>query len=192
MKLCILTLFFWFTFIETPAAAHIPSDAEVLSTGLSTAIQKLLNTSEPFPGKLIFISYSSGFLPSNLARETVEAFFTGYGCAIVGNEDKANVRVLISITDARVILNTHNNEYNRTVWITVHLKCLDSSHRVLFASGQEEIINDVLPKKFLRLTDDSERFCENVQRRIIKKNNGMLLFLSFALITGILSYFAFQ
>ena len=122
----------------------------------------------------------------------MKAVISGYGSAITDNKHTTDCMLNITATDARVILQPHNEGFIRTVWVTVHVKCLDSSRKIIFASGRNELFEDKLSTRFLGLTDDSTHFCGAVRRIILKKDSGKVLLFSALILTGILSYFAFQ
>ena len=193
MKVFILTFLLWITVTWTLRAESPPSsDAEALTTVLLTAIEKILEHHNPFPGKTVTVAFLLPNIPSNSVKDAVEAVLTSYGCAINDSDYKADSKLDIAITDTRVIIQPHNNGFKRTVWLTVHVKCLDSSRKVIFASGREEISGDEILSQFIGITDDSDQFCKNTGRSNVGKNHVKLRLFSFILLAGILAYFAFQ
>ncbi|MFC1693176.1 hypothetical protein ACFL1R_06700 [Candidatus Latescibacterota bacterium] len=191
MKFFAFTMFLWVISAGiSNADNHPPSDAELLTTVLSKAVQNLHATHNPFPGKTVIVSYSSGLRPSNRARETIESVLTDLGLAITNDVDKADISLIISITDAWILFLTHNKSYTRTVSMTVHIKCLDTLNRVISAIKHEDTISDDISANYLKETDDAKRFCKSVKRRKIERKSGRLRLFSFILLTGTLVYFS--
>ena len=169
-----------------------PSDSEALTAVLSTAVQSIFEPHNPVAGKTLAISYTSQIKPHKRARTAVEAVLTGFGCSITDSGENVDLKLVIAITSARIIIQPHRDGVTRTVSAIVHVKCLDSSNKVILASGREETLKDKILSKFLESTDDGETFCNNIKRHVAERNNTNLRFISFVIITGILVYYAFQ
>ena len=194
MKVFVIVLWMCLSFKGILLAdSHPATDAEVLINVLSTAIQKILEPHHSLlPGETVALEFFSPCVLSRRARDAVEAIVSDYGSAITDNKRTSGCRLFMNVTDARVLIQPHDKEFTRTVWVTVHMKCLDSSGKVLFASGRDERFEDELSSEFLGLTDDSAHYCDTFQRSIVKKERGSVRFFSAVVITGILAYFAFQ
>ena len=187
----IFTVFFWGA--ENAAGNIGPlSDSEALTAVLSTAVQLTLEQHNPVAGKTLSISYTSQIKPHKRARAAVEAVLTGFGCSITNSVVKADLKLVIAITGARIIIQPHKDGFIRTVSAIVHVKCLDSSNKILLASGREETLTEKIPSKFFESTDDGENFCKSIKRHVVERNNTNMRLISFVILTGILVYFAFQ
>jgi len=174
------------------AEQHILSDFDVLTDVLSQGIKKIIILHSPFPGKTVTVSYSHGIKLSSKTKETVEALFTSEGFFITPETYYPDYRFTISITDARIILQRKKGQINRSVWVKIHIKCINASQNVIFASSHVESYLDIIPRSHIQQTDDSKQFSKDIHRKSIKKNYDRLRLGSFVIITGILVYFAFQ
>ena len=174
------------------AEVHTLSDAEALITVLTTAIQNLLDSQDSFTGKTVALRFSSPCELSKRTRDAVEWVISGYGKAITYSENKPGCLLFITVTDSHITLQPHHDGFTRTVSVTVHIKCVDASRKVIFASGRDEYSVDELSAGIIGLTDDSAHFCKKIQRRIVKKESGKFRIYSALFFTGILAYFSFQ
>lgn len=170
----------------------MPSDAEVLNRVFEVGINQLLEPHKPLSGEKVALAFSGFITLSHSARETTEAIFTACGLSITDNGHTADFSFVIYLNEARIILYPVKGGYRRRVSIIIHMKCMDADKRVLWASGHEEISNDSVPEQQIDSTNDGERFCNAVKRRIIKRSYGKLRVFSFIIITGTLAFFAFQ
>ncbi len=174
------------------AEDYTSSDYIVLSEVLSRGIHKIINKHFPYSGKTVKISYSHGIELSSKAKESVEALLTREGFFITNEKHNADFNFTISITDIRLIFLRKNNYLDRSIFMNIHIKCIDTSHKVIFATGLEESNIDIIPVDIIRSTDDCKQFSESIQRQFIKKKHDRLRFMSFVLITVVLIIFAFQ
>ena len=188
----IFLLFLAFTAGSSSAGDRVPYDAEVLNNVFKAGINQLLNSHKPLSGEKVALTFSNFITLSHSARETAEALFTACGLSITDDEQTADFSFVISLNEARILLYPVKSGYQRRVSIMIHIKCLDSEKRVLWASGHEGITNDVVPKHQIDSTNDGERFCNAVKRHILKQNYRKLRVFSFIIITGTLAYFAFR
>lgn len=193
MKLCVvIVIIATVTAGFSHAEDHVSSDFVVLSEVLSLGIQKIVKSHSPFHGKTVFVSYPHGIVLSSKTKETVEALFTGEGFSVTLIKQNADYTFSITITDLRLLFLRKNKHFNRTVAMNIHIKCMDASRKVIFASGHEETYTDIITGNNIRYTDDCKQFSEEIQRQFIKKKSEGIRMISFVLITGILIFFAFQ
>lgn len=143
-------------------------------------------------GKTASVSYSHGIELSSETKEILEALLTAEGFLITQEKYNSDYMFTIAATEARIILQRKNKQINRTVSMNIHLKCVHSSQNVLFATGHSETFSDSIPKHLVRQTDDSRKFSGNLKRHMIRKRYDRLRFLSLIVITGVLTYFAFE
>ncbi len=193
MKKFFITLIILTTTIGFSNAEYsVFSDFVVMTGVLLQGIKKIISPYSPFSGKTVSVSYYDGIELSSKAKETVDALLTKEGFSISTEQHNPDYLFVISITDARIILQRKNRQINRLVWMKIHIKCLDSSQNVVFASSQEESCYDIIMGDYVKLTDDSAQFSENIHRKFITRNYDRLRFTSFIVITGVLIYFAFN
>ncbi|MBA7485496.1 hypothetical protein ES707_21043 [subsurface metagenome] len=190
----IITLFFLLlqTTGSSFAAEPVPADAEVCAAILSKAAGNILSRYSLSGGKTVRLSFSHGIPLSPMANDALEALVTSRGFTITGSPNKADIILDTAVTDISIILQEHNNLFNRTVRLTVHIKCLDSSRTVFFASGSSETAQDTIPKKYLRSTNNGHLFCKVVSRTIIAQDRKNIMVATLLIITGLLVYFAFH
>ncbi len=178
------------------AEDYVPSDFTILTDLFSQSVQKIITPHLSLygenSGKTASVSYSHGIELSSETKETLEALLTAEGFAITDKNQNADYRFTITATEARIILQRKNKRINRTVIVNTHLKCVNSSQNVLFATGHAETFSDSIPKHLVRQTDDSRRFSGNLKRHMIRKRYERLRFLSLIVITGVFTYFAFE
>ncbi len=192
MKDYILAVFLLMHFSGFSAAeGRVPGDAEALAAVFSTGLHKILDQHNPLPCNMITISYSQTHPLSKYAQKTAEALLTSGGLAITDNVQKADCMLLIAITDARIILQKSDVNFARTLSMTIHVKCVNTFQEVLLAYGCTETMTDVVPKRFLGVTDNGKRFSKDITRQIIQRNHWKLMVFSFIILTGTLVYFAF-
>jgi len=174
------------------AEANVQSDFVVLSKVLSGSIQKIIISHYPFPGKKVFLTYPHGIELSSKARRTVEALFTREGFPITREKRNADCIISIAVTDLRLIYLKKDKLTRRSVTMKIHIQCTDTYGKIVFASGREETYSDSITGNSIRLTDDSKQFSEDIKMQVIKKKHAGVRLTSFILITGILTFFAFQ
>jgi len=187
----IFLLILAYTVDSSSAGNRVPSDAETLNRLFEMGINQLLEPHKPLSGEKVSLTFSGFITLSHSARETTEAIFTACGLSITDNEHTADFSFVITLSEARIVLYPVKGGYHRRVSIIIHMKCLDSEKKVLWASGHEEITNDSVPEQQIDSTNDGERFCNAVKRRILKRSNRKLRVFSF-IITVTLAYFAFK
>lgn len=187
----IILIFFITTQGILNAEDYAPSDYVVLSEVLSRGIYKIIKKHSPYSGKTARLSYSHGIELSSKAKESVEALLTREGFFITNEKQNADFNFTISIPDIRLIFLRKNNYLDRSIFMNIHIKCIDTSHKVIFATGLEESNIDIFPVDIIRSTDDCKQFSESIQRQFIKKKNDRLRFVTFVLLAGILITFAF-
>lgn len=178
------------------AENYVPSDFTILTDLFSQSIQKIITSHVSLygenSGKTASVSYSHGIELSSETKEILEALLTAEGFAITDKNHSADYRFTIAATEARIILQRKNKQINRTVSMDIHLKCVHSSQNILFATGHSETFSDSIPKNLLSLTDNSRKFSGNLKRHMIRKKYDRLRFLSLIVITGVLTFFAFE
>jgi len=140
----------------------------------------------------VLVSYSPRCTPPEYVRETVEVVLTGLGASITDEEERADFRLAVSPTEVRVILVRDGGRYRRTISVTVHAVCADSSGKVLFAEGRNETAGDIVPAGELNSTDDVNRFCGNAERHVIEKGGLGPRVYSLVLLSALLVFFAFR
>lgn len=193
MKKIIFTLIILYIATSfSQAEEPVSSDFVVLTDVLSQGIKKIMTSYSPFSGKTVTVSYSHGIELSSKTRETVDALLTTEGFSITQENHNPDYRFTIVITDASIILQRSKGQINRSVWMKIHMKCMDASQNVIFASGRGESFCDIIPRNLVELTDDSTQFSKDIRRKLIKRNYDRLRHASFIVITGILVFFAFQ
>jgi len=191
--ICLIT-----AFLATCAAAtgkadtRAPSDCESLAGVFTKALTNILKTKPRLQNSKVLVSYSPRCTPPEHAREAVEVVLTGLGASITDEEERADLRLTVSLTEARVILVGDDGRYCRTISVTVHAMCVDSSGKVLFAEGRNETVGDTVPAEELDSTDDGNRFCGNVERHVIERGGLGLRVYSLVLLSALLVFFAFQ
>jgi len=178
------------------AEDYVPSDFTLLTGLFSQSIQNIitphLSLYSEISCKTASVSYYHGIELSSETKETLEALLTAEGFAITDENYIADYRFTIAVTEARVILQGKNKLIKRTVLMNTHLKCVHSSQKVIFATGHSEAFSDSIPKNLVRLTDDSSKFSGNLKRHVIQKRYDRLRLLSLIVITGVLTFFAFE
>ena len=184
------------TAVFSNAEHYVPSDYTILTDLFSRSIQEIITPHASLygknSGKTAFISYSHGIELSSETKEILEALLTAEGFGITDENHNADYRFTITATEARIILQRKNKQINRTVSMNIHVKCVHSSQNVLFATGHSERFSDSIPKNLLDLTDNSKKFSENLKRHMIQKRYDRLRLLSLIVITGVLTFFAFE
>ena len=175
------------------AGKPVPTDADVCADLLSAAIEKILSGNTRIPGRTVRLTYSHGIQLSPMASETVDALITSLGLSITNSMNKAETTIDISVTDISIILLSQNGCFNRTVALSVHLKCLDASGTVLLASGSRETAQDVIPeKKFARSTDNGHMFGRGVKRTVIAQDYTKFMVVTLLVIIAALVYYSDQ
>lgn len=178
------------------AEDYVPSDFTLLTGLFSQSIQNIITPHvslySEISNKTASVSYSHGIVLSSETKETLEALLTAEGFAITDENYIADYRFTIAVTEARIILQRKNKLIKRTVLMNTHFKCVHSSQKVIFATGHSEAFSDSIPKNLVRLTDDSSKFSGNLKRQMIRKKYDRLRFVSLIVITGVLTFFAFE
>ena len=169
-----------------------PSDFVVLSNIFSQGIREIISHHLPFSKKTVQITHPVGIGLSSKTTETAAALFTAEGFSIAQENQNADYRFSIAVSEARIILQRKNKRFNRSVLMNIHIKCVNADHKVIFASGHKETYCDIIPGDLLRSTDDSKQFSEDIQRISIKKNHDRPRLLSLVAIMGALIFFSFE
>ena len=174
------------------AETIVSSDFVILSEVFSSGIHKIIKSHYLLSGEKVFLSFPYGIELSSKARRTVEALFTMEGFSITREKQNADYLISISVTELRLIYRRKDKLTQRSVVMKIYIQCMDASNKIVFASGQEETYSDSIPGKSIRSIDDSIQFSEDIKRQVIKKKHTWARLTSFILITGILTFFAFQ
>lgn len=193
MKCFIITLIILVGTVSSLTAEEpVPSDCDVLTDLLSLGIRNSMNSHSSFGGTTAIVSYPHGVRLSAQTKEAIEALFTAEGFSLTPEARNADYRFTIAVTDARVILQKIKKQVERSVSVTVHISCTDSSQRVIFASGHRESYMATIPENLMNQTDDSRKFSEYISRVVFPKNHDLLRITTLVLIMGTLLYYAFQ
>ena len=175
------------------AGKPVPTDADVCADLLSAAVEKILSGNTRIPGSSVRLTYSHGIQLSPSVSEIVNALVTSLGFSITNSINNAETTIDISVTDISIILLSQNGCFNRTVSLSVHLKCLDASGTVLLASGSRETAQDIIPKKkFARQTDNGHMFGRGIKRTVIEQNYTKFTVVTLLVIIAALVYYSDQ
>lgn len=195
MKKILLTVLCVFFSVGYSAAENsVLTDNEILAGLLSDALQNII---EPHsrqlyenPKKNAYVSYPQGINLTPGTKMRVEEFLTRKGFSITPDAGTSDVIFTLSVADARIMLVGNKKGFDRTVQVNVHVKCVDSAKKILFAGGSRETSESSIPKKLVSPTNDSMKFSKNLKREIVRGRLDRMRIMSFFIISGVLAYFA--
>ncbi len=178
--------------ISAFASEPVPTDAEVCNALLSKAAGEILSGRILSTDKTVRLRFSGGLPLSSNARTTLDALMTGSGFSISGSYDTADFVFDIAVTDISIVLMKKKSRFDRTVSLTIHMKCLDPGSSVIFAAGATVKADDAVPRNHENQTDDSHLFSSDAVRTVTGKNHTKTMAATLLFISCILAYFASQ
>ena len=193
IRIILSLIIFFLTQSPLKSEEKILSDADICTDMLIKSLENILLEHTGNCGATIQIDYGSGFTLTKRVQTSIEALFTKNAYAITSSYNKSVYTFEIAITDCSIALLKVDDTYERTIMITVHMKCTDSNGTVLFESYERETKSDtIISKNIFNATDNAVLFSRNTKRSVISQNRSVLKIISLALITSVLVYFASQ
>ncbi len=190
-------LLFMLIFLSAPAATAAgpdspASDAAVLGKLYVESGAEMLAEAECVTDRAVLFETAGFIRPSGSARLDMEARITAMGGRIADDAASADVTVRLSILDARVVIEESGDAWKRTCALTIRLTCTGSWDELVYTGRREPVAVDMIGRKDLSRTDDARDFAHGAVRTVIRDKGLGFKIASFALITGVIAFFAFR
>jgi hypothetical protein len=167
------------------------SDRAVVEELYAKCVRALIEFPGHEPGMKTAIRFSGGIVPSARLKNITDAIFSASGFSIAEEGAPGAYEAAVSISDPRCALRKEGRSYRRFCALTVHVRFADVGGKVLFADGREETFTDLIPKSYIRDTNDLADF-PGAPKRFVEGGHGGLRVVSLLLISAALGYFAFR
>ncbi len=169
-----------------------PSDHELFEELYSRELRELIPEHAPgSPGELIPV-FEGEITPSRSTRSLTDAVLSARGYSITDSPRESASTLSIRITDARVTLRKSGGNFERHLFLTLHVRSTGYTGAVLFARGGEYSIRDNISGKLRKSTNTGGQFSPEIKRTVMGLRTNAVRIVSLLTLSATLGFFAIQ